>query len=132
VEQLKHADAVLDRPARAGRQQRELVHVSGGAGCGAPRRPPRSLRAHCKTLVGASRCSQRPCRNTAAGLCTRSWMNDGTKIAVPSNPRLNTPYSHWGTAKPSTSTELAAVAIKSLRSADRLPARNRCRQKLAP
>jgi hypothetical protein len=42
-------------------------------------------------------------------------MNDGTKIAVPSNPRLNTPYSHWGTAKPGTTTELAAVAIKSLR-----------------
>ncbi len=36
VEQLKHADAVLDRPEGAGRQQRQLVHVSGGAGCSAP------------------------------------------------------------------------------------------------
>jgi hypothetical protein len=43
-----------------------------------------------------------------------SWTNDGTELPVPSNPRLASPYSHWGTAKP-VGTASGVLALKSLR-----------------
>jgi hypothetical protein len=42
-------------------------------------------------------------------------MNDGTNIALPRNPRLSSPYSHWGTAKPDTTPDYGVICVKGLR-----------------